>query len=186
MVLLFYYGTMNCGKSAELLRLAHNYEERNMKVLLLTPVMDGRDFIKSRTGLENKAVAIEPTTNIYTLVTNKYIPDLQAIFVDEAQFLTEQQVWNLADFASHFKLRVYCFGLRSDFQGKLFTGSSALMAIADELICMKSVCFCGQYATMTARIDSDGNIVRSGPIVKIGGNETYVAYCRSHWSKSFS
>lgn len=184
--LYFNYSSMNAGKSTVLLQAAYNYEERGMNTLLFIAALDdraGKGRIASRIGLSSEATIFEASDDLFQqILSATTATPLHAVFVDEAQFLTETQVWQLAKVADELRIPVMCFGLRTDFQGKLFPGSAALLAIADNLREIKTICWCGSKATMVARMDADGNIVDQGEQVVIGGEETYVSLCRKHWS----
>jgi len=185
--LYYNYSSMNAGKSTVLLQASYNYEERGMNSLLLIAAVDdraGRGRIASRIGLSAEADIFTDATDLYSHVEHAMSrAPVHAVFVDEAQFLTEQQVWQLARVADDIGVPVMCFGLRTDFQGKLFPGSAALLAIADALKEIKTICWCGRKATMVARLDGQGNIVEEGEQVVIGGEETYVSLCRRHWTR---
>jgi len=185
--LYFNYSSMNAGKSTVLLQAAYNYQERGMTTLLLIAAFDdrgGKGRIASRIGLAADADMFSPDVNVYDhIVEARSTGKIDAVLVDEAQFLTETQVWQLAKVADQLRIPVMCFGLRTDFQGKLFPGSAALLALADNLKEIKTICWCGRKATMVARLDADGKIVEEGDQVVIGGNETYVSLCRNHWSR---
>lgn len=177
--LYFRYSSMGAGKSIDLLKVAYNYEERGQKVLLMTSALDNRygiGKITTRIGLERTAYAIKRTDNIYDYVINlNYVP--ACILIDEAQFLTEKQVYQLTDLVDFIDIPVICYGLRTDFQMKLFEGSGPLFAMADKIEELKTICECGKKATVNLRI-IDGNPVLSGKQVYIGGNESYVPMCR--------
>ena len=184
--LYFNYSSMNAGKSTVLLQAAYNYEERGMNTLLLIAAFDdraGKGRIASRIGLGADADIFNASDNIYEHISRSNdAQKVDAVLVDEAQFLTESQVWQLARVADTMRIPVMCFGLRTDFQGKLFPGSAALLALADNLKEIKTICWCGRKATMVARLDADGRIVEEGDQVVIGGNDKYVSLCRRHWS----
>ncbi|WP_306141387.1 thymidine kinase [Roseibium sp. MMSF_3412] len=185
--LYFNYSSMNAGKSTVLLQAAYNYEERGMNALLMIAAFDdrgGKGRIASRIGLAADADIFTAEDNVFRHVekVNEKTP-VDAVLVDEAQFLTEEQVWQLAGLADQMGIPVMCFGLRTDFQGKLFPGSATLLAVADNLKEIKTICWCGRKATMVARLDGNGRIVEEGEQVVIGGNETYVSLCRKHWSR---
>ena len=184
--LYFSYAAMNAGKSTLLLQASYNYHERGMRTAILIAALDeraGRGRIASRIGLEAEAHAFEPQDDLLRLVEEMLVEGpLACLFVDEAQFLTEAQVWQLARVADRLGIPVMTYGLRTDFQGKLFPGSRELLAIADELREVRTICHCGKKATMVARLDSAGQVVREGAQVDVGGNEKYVSYCRRHWS----
>ncbi|MDW3225058.1 MAG: thymidine kinase [Paracoccaceae bacterium] len=183
--LYFHYSTMNAGKSTVLLQAAHNYRERGMTPYLLTAQFDNRagdGRIASRIGIGEQADTFCPTDDLFERIANhqKKQP-IACVFIDEAQFLTEQQVWQLARAVDDLAVPVMCFGLRVDFRGQLFPGSATLLALADELREIRTICHCGKKATMVIRMDADGNAMRDGAQVQIGGNETYVSLCRRHW-----
>lgn len=183
--LYFSYSSMNAGKSTVLLQAAHNYQERGMAVMLLTAAIDaraGHGRIASRIGLCAEADPFESDTDLFATVAERHgETPLACVFVDEAQFLSEAQVWQLAAVADDLGIPVMCFGLRTDFQGRLFPGSLALLAIADTLREVKTICWCGRKATMVARLDAAGAILDSGEQVVIGGEDRYVSLCRRHW-----
>lgn len=181
----FHYGSMSSGKSAFLLTSAHNYKERGMGTLILKPEVDNRDSIcevVSRVGLRQEANLI--TKDMDVLEFFKYANtkrDIHCVYVDEAQFLTQENIFQLCKIADLYDVPVMCYGLRTDFQGNLFEGSKFLLAVADKLCELKGVCHCGKKATMVARIDQEGNAVTSGEQVEIGGNDKYISLCRKHW-----
>ena len=183
--LYFSYSTMNAGKSTVLLQASHNYGERGMKTMLFTAELDNRSKvgnISSRIGLSEKASTFNNNDNLFYSVEERLKKDkISCVFVDEAQFLTEKQVWELSDVVEILKVPVMCFGLRTDFQGKLFEGSSSLLAIADELKEIKTICHCGKKANMVVRVDSNGKVLKEGAQIEIGGNEKYISLCRKHW-----
>ncbi len=183
--LYFNYSTMNAGKSTTLLQASYNYIERGMKTLLFTAGVDDRaglGRIASRIGLAADAELFREGDDLFQLISSRLHDErIDAVFVDEAQFLAEDQVWQLANVADTLRIPVMCFGLRTDFQGKLFPGSKVLLAIADNLKEIKTICWCGKKATMVARLDASGNIVEEGDQVVIGGEESYVSLCRHHW-----
>jgi len=184
--LYFNYSSMNAGKSTVLLQAAYNYEERGMNTLLMIAAFDdraGKGRIASRIGLAADADMFSSEDDVHAHIdAARQAGKIDAVLVDEAQFLTETQVWQLARVADELRIPVMCFGLRTDFQGKLFPGSAALLALADNLKEIKTICWCGRKATMVARLDAEGKIVEEGDQVVIGGNETYVSLCRHHWS----
>ena len=183
--LYFSYSTMNAGKSTVLLQASHNYGERGMKTMLFTAELDNRSKvgnISSRIGLSEKASTFNNNDNLFYSVEKRLnIDKISCVFVDEAQFLTEKQVWELSDVVEILNIPVMCFGLRTDFQGKLFEGSSSLLAIADELKEIKTICHCGKKANMVVRVDSNGKVLKEGAQIEIGGNEKYISLCRKHW-----
>lgn len=181
--LYFHYSTMNAGKSTLLLQASHNYRERGMKTLLLTSALDDRGGpgrIASRIGIAQPAVTFTPATDLFALIADQG-PGAACIFVDEAQFLGPEQVWQLARVADDLDQPVMCYGLRVDFRGQLFPGSAALFALADDLREVRTICHCGRKATMVVRRDEHGRAQHQGAQVQIGGNDTYVSLCRRHW-----
>ena len=186
--LYFMYSTMNAGKSTLLLQAAHNYEERGMAVMLLTASFDSRagtGRIGSRIGLGRDAETFDGASDLFNRIGERVGQGpLACVFVDEAQFLSEEQVWQLARVADDLGVPVMCYGLRVDFQGKLFPGSSALLALADDMREVRTICHCGRKATMVVRRDADGKVMKDGDQVQIGGNESYVSLCRRHWREA--
>jgi thymidine kinase len=185
--LYFHYATMNAGKSTMLLQASYNYQERGMDTVILIAAFDdraGRGRISSRIGLESDGIAFDPQDDLFQLIqTLRTERNLACVFVDEAQFLSPQQVWQLARVADYLHLPVMAYGLRTDFQGKLFPGSQELLAIADELREVRTICHCGRKATMVVRLDAQGQVIREGAQVDVGGNEKYVSFCRRHWEE---
>ena len=179
---------MNAGKSTVLLQAAHNYRERGMVPFLLTAQLDtraGEGKIASRIGISEAAQTFTPETDLFkTLETRLTEGEVACVFIDEAQFLTKDQVWQLARAVDDLKVSVMCYGLRVDFRGELFPGSAALLALADEMREVRTICHCGKKATMVVRCDADGNVLTDGDQVQIGGNETYVSLCRRHWREA--
>lgn len=174
---------MGCSKTAQALITKFNYEERGMKTLLLKPSVDtrdGADIVRSRIGLEAKAVVLSPTDDALELFANSY-SDCDVVIVDECQFLKERQVDQLAEIVLRYDVPVFCFGLSTDFTTHLFEGSKRLFEIAESIVEIKSVCKCGKKATVNARIDDFGNVVFSGEQVVLGGNDRYVPMCRKCW-----
>lgn len=186
--LYFYYSAMNAGKSTSLLQSAHNYREQGMRVLVFTAAIDdryGHGVVRSRIGLEAEARLYDDTTDFVALVSGAlYDGAIACVLVDEAQFLTPRQVDTLARVVDESRVPVLCYGLRTDFRGELFPGSARLLAIADKLSELKTVCACGRKATMTLRVDAKGRAVTDGDQVEIGGNERYVSCCRQHWNEA--
>lgn len=185
--LYFYYASMNAGKSSHLLQADFNYRERGMATMLWTAALDSRSGgqVKSRIGLESEAHKFAPDTDLWAAVSAaNAVQPLDCVMVDEAQFLTPQQVWQLARLADEGGIPVLCYGLRTDFQGELFPGSAVLLGIADALVELKAVCHCGRKATMNLRVDEGGAAVRQGQQTEIGGNDRYVALCRKHFSEA--
>lgn len=183
--LYFKFGAMGCSKTAQALITKFNYEERNMKTVLLKPAIDdrdGADIVKSRIGLYERAVAVKEDENLYELYNTRF-PDCDAVIVDECQFLTPEQVDQLSLITMEKDVPVLCFGLSTDFTTHLFPGSKRLFEIAESITEIKSVCTCGAKATVNARLDDKGEVVTSGSQVCIGGNGRYVAMCRKCWLK---
>lgn len=183
--LYFYYSAMNAGKSTTLLQAAWNYQERGLRPLLLTPQLDTRDGvgrIASRIGLDSEAVAFSLTDSLLNICGREHSRNsVSCVFVDEAQFLTRRQVFDLGEVADELGIPVVAYGLRTDFRGDLFEGSRYLLAWADVLNEIKTICHCGQKATMVLRLDAHGRAVRSGEQIQVGGNESYVSVCRRHF-----
>jgi thymidine kinase len=181
----FYYSTMNAGKSTTLLQSSYNYRERGMNPLVLTPQLDnrfGEGKVASRIGLNAEAVTFTQSDNLLDRISAAHrATPLHCVLVDEAQFLTRQQVRQLSDVVDDLDIPVLAYGLRTDFQGNLFEGSQNLLAWADSLTEIKTICHCGRKATMVLRLGEDGKPVRDGAQVKIGGNETYQSVCRRHF-----
>ncbi len=189
--LYFYYSAMNAGKTTTLLQSEYNYRERGMKALLFTPLIDDRyesGTITSRIGLKAKAKSFDKTFNFYKYVEDqlKTQENLKCVLVDEAQFLSKEQVFQLSDVADFLKLPVLTYGLRSDFLGEPFEGSKYLLTVAEELNEIKTICHCGRKATMNARVDQEGNILRHGEQVEIGGNEKYISLCHRHFKQGIT
>ncbi|TLP67287.1 thymidine kinase [Parasedimentitalea maritima] len=186
--LYFNYSTMNAGKSTVLLQASHNYRENNMDTYLLTAQIDdraGSGRIASRIGITAEADMFAHEDDLFAMVDTRLKQGkLACVFVDEAQFLTNAQVWQLARVVDDLKLPVLCYGLRVDFQGQLFPGSAALLALADEMREVRTICPCGRKATMVIRQDDNGHAITEGAQVQIGGNETYVSLCRRHWREA--
>ena len=185
--LFFYYSTMNAGKSTSLLQAAHNYDERGMTTLLFTladPGEPGKPLrISSRIGIGKDAIGYGPGTDFWSLC-HGFRPVLDCVLIDEAQFLGQDQVRQLARVVDEANIPVMCYGLRTDFRGELFPGSAALLAWADTLNELKTICVCGRKATMVVRVDGNGMVEREGAQVEIGGNNRYVPLCRKHFSES--
>ncbi|OGT42116.1 MAG: thymidine kinase [Gammaproteobacteria bacterium RIFCSPHIGHO2_12_FULL_40_19] len=182
----FYYSAMNAGKSTTLLQSSYNYNERGMDTLLFTPIIDDRfgvGKITTRIGLQNDAIAIDIHFDIFSSV-KKHISEnlnIKCVLIDEAQFLTKQQVEQLTFVADFLNIPVLTYGIRTDFRGEPFEGSTYLLATADSLIELKTICFCGKKAMMNTRIDENGEVITDGEQIQIGGNERYVATCRKHF-----
>lgn len=187
----FYYSAMNAGKSTTLLQSSYNYNERGMDTLLFIPQIDNRygaGKVASRIGLESTAIPFTRDFDLYACVAAavENNPNIKCVLLDEAQFLTKEQVHQLARVTDSINIPVLAYGLRTDFMGEPFEGSKYLLALADTLIEIKTICHCGKKATMNLRIDDKGNVLRAGDQVEIGGNERYVAVCRHHHSKGMA
>ena len=183
--LYFNYSTMNAGKSAVLLQASHNYRENNMDTYLLTARVDdraGKGRIASRIGISAEADVFSAGEDLFAKIKLRLSRgSVASIFVDEAQFLSPDQVWQLARVVDDLGVPVLCYGLRVDFQGNLFPGSATLLALADEMREVRTICHCGKKATMVVRRGADGTALHEGAQIQIGGNETYVSLCRRHW-----
>jgi len=186
--LYFYYSAMNAGKTTTLLQSAHNYRERGMRTLILTPKLDhraGSGVVASRIGLRADGRTFDRGTELQQLIERDIQAEgaLHCVLVDEAQFLNRGQVWQLSEVVDRLRIPVLCYGLRTDFRGELFEGSQFLLAWADELEEIKTICHSGSKATMTVRVDAQGHAVQDGPQVEIGGNERYVSVSRAEFKK---
>jgi thymidine kinase len=183
--LYFYYAAMNAGKSTTLLQADFNYRERGMETMLWTARLDdraGAGVIGSRIALSAPAHSYDENVDLLEATTDELKRrKLDCILVDEAQFLSQAHVLQLCEVADRLGIPVLCYGLRTDFQGKLFPGSAALLALADSLIELKAVCECGRKATMNLRVDAEGNAVSAGAQTEVGGNDRYIALCRKHF-----
>ena len=181
----FYYAAMNAGKSTTLLQADFNYRERGMETMLWTAKLDeraGAGVIGSRIALSAPAHTYDANVDLFTAISEELKRrELHCILVDEAQFLSQRHVLQLCEVADRLRIPVLCYGLRTDFQGKLFPGSAALLALADSLIELKAVCQCGRKATMNLRVDEEGHAVAAGAQTEIGGNDRYIALCRRHF-----
>lgn len=186
--LYFHYSTMNAGKTTLLLQASHNYIERGMSTYLLTAQVDnrvGEGEIGSRIGISAKADTYSADDNLFDKIERCLSQSkIDCIFVDEAQFLSKAQVWELTRVVDICKVPVMCYGLRVDFRGELFPGSAALLALADEMREVRTICHCGKKATMVVRQDDHGQTITDGAQIQIGGNETYVSLCRRHWKEA--
>jgi thymidine kinase len=187
--LYFHYSTMNAGKSTALLQANYNYHERGMNTLVLVASLENRTgktgIISSRIGIQTPAHTFTHDENLYTKVVRLNTLSLTAcIFIDEAQWLTEAQVWQLTQVVDQEKIPVMTYGLRVDFKGELFTGSKALLALADELRELRTICYCGKKATMVIRKDAEGKALTHGPQILVGGNDAYESLCRIHWKEA--
>jgi len=183
--LYFYYASMNAGKSTVLLQTDFNYRERGMGTMLWTAGIHDRSgfgVIDSRIGITARAEAYDATTDLRAAIEAELkARPLHVVLVDEAQFLSRGQVFQLASVCDELDVPVLCYGLRTDFQGNLFEGSATLLALADKLVELKAICECGRKATMNLRVDSEGHAVRAGEQTEIGGNDRYIALCRRHF-----
>ena len=188
--LYFHYSTMNAGKSTMLLQAAYNYQERGMRTVAFIAALDdraGRGKIASRIGLEMAATPFDETDDLFAMVDNLHAEEpLACVFVDEAQFLLREQVWQLAHIVDRLGVPVMAYGLRTDFQGKLFPGSQELLTIADEMREVRTICHCGRKATMLVRLDGQGRVVHEGAQIEIGGSDKYVSLCRRHWEEAMA
>ncbi|GAP64795.1 thymidine kinase [Mizugakiibacter sediminis] len=186
--LYFYYSAMNAGKTTTLLQSAHNYHERGMRTLILTPALDdryGESVVASRIGLKASGRRFAHDEDLYALAEADIAArgPLHCVLVDEAQFLGRAQVWQLSDVVDRLRIPVLAYGLRTDFRGELFEGSQYLLAWADELTEIKTICHTGKKATMVVRVDAQGRAVTQGPQVEIGGNERYVSVSRAEFKR---
>lgn len=189
--LYFYFGVMNSSKSLRLLATAHDFDEKNIPILVLKPsadTRDGKNIIKSRAGLERECVSIDADVNIFDIV-NDYKKIAMAtqtrgikwILIDECQFLTEEQVDQLTDIVDYLDINVICYGLRTDFKSKLFPASKRLFELADDIEEIKTTCDCGEKASINARFSKDGKIITEGSQILVGGDDLYHAICRKDW-----
>ena len=181
----FFYSTMNAGKSTALLQSNHNYKESNLKTILFIPkdiAVKSNNKIVSRIGLEAEAISIDNDFNFFKYIKDINHDDISCVFVDEVQFLEKNQIQQLSKVADELNIPVMCYGIRTDFQGKLFDGSSELLAIADNLNELKTICSeCDKKATMVVRLDSEGKVILKGQKVLVGGNDIYKTVCRKHF-----
>lgn len=185
--LYFYYSSMNAGKSTALLQSSYNYKERGMRTLVLAPDLDDRygvGKVTSRIGIAAEATIFRSDEDLLALISgsNAAAP-LHCVLIDEAQFLTRQQVFQLSEVTDKLGIPVLAYGLRTDFRGEPFEGSKYLLAWADNLNELKAICHCGRKATMVVRFDADGNAIREGSQIEIGGNDRYVSMCRKHFKE---
>jgi thymidine kinase len=190
--LRFKYGCMNSSKTLNLLTTAYNFEEKNIPFLVLKPSIDTRDgenTVKSRAGIERECVSVTPEMDIYDAI-NKYnviletaLSKLEWVLIDEAQFLTNEQINQLSDVVDFLNIEVMCYGLRTDFKSEMFPASKRLFELADEIEEVKSRCSCGKKTIINARINEDGDVITNGEQVMIGGEEKYIALCRKCWKK---
>jgi len=186
--LYFYYSTMNAGKTTNLLQSAHNYHERGMRTLILTPRIDdrhGAGTVKSRIGISARGRMFDASDDLFAMTCEDVAREgpLHCVLVDESQFLTRSQAWQLTDIVDELSIPVLAYGLRTDFRGELFEGSQYLLAWADNLVELKTICHTGRKATMVVRVDAQGRAITAGPQVEIGGNERYVSVSRAEFKK---
>ena len=183
----FFYSTMNAGKSTSLLQSNHNYLESNLDTLIFLPDETNKASngqLVSRIGLKAKAVIADKSFNFISYIKNNKTPKLSCVLIDEAQFLSKVQIRQLGEVADKLNIPVMCYGIRTDFRGELFEGSSELLALADNLIELKTICYdCGRKATMVVRVDENGKVVTEGSKIQIGGNDIYTPVCRKHFRK---
>ena len=176
---------MNAGKSTALLQSNYNYNERGMDTLLFLPKVDAdanKNKIHSRIGLIADAISVDTNFDFFEYVQDfKDKKKVDAILIDEVQFLTKNQVRQICKISDTLNIPSMCYGIRTDFRGELFEGSSELLALADNLIELKTVCDCGRKATMVVRLDESGKVITAGEKIQIGGNDTYKVYCRKHF-----
>ncbi|WP_127957790.1 thymidine kinase [Serratia microhaemolytica] len=188
--LYFYYSTMNAGKSTALLQSSYNYQERGMRTLVFTAELDdrfGAGKVSSRIGLSSPALLYNDATTLFTVIEQQHQQQpVHCVLVDESQFLTKKQVEELCNVVDKLAIPVLCYGLRTDFLGELFTGSHYLLAWADKLVELKTICHCGRKANMVLRLGNDGNVMHSGEQVVIGGNESYISVCRKHYKAALA
>jgi thymidine kinase len=188
--LYFHFSTMNAGKSTALLQASHNYREGGMQTYLITARFDdraGQGRIASRIGIGEDADTFGPGEDLFEKLKSRFARGpVACVFIDEAQFLSKDQVWQLARAVDDLGVPVMCYGLRVDFRGNLFPGSAALLAWADEMREVRTICACGKKATMVIRRGPDGRALREGEQVMIGGNATYVSLCRRHWREAMA
>ena len=187
--LYFYYSSMNAGKTTALLQSSYNYEERGMNTLVMAPLLDNRfgvGKVTSRIGIDAEATSFKKDDDLFKVVQSEINNrPLHCVLIDEAQFLTRDQVFQLSDVTDKLNIPVLAYGLRTDFQGEPFEGSKYLLAWSDNLKELKAICHCGTKATMVIRLDEDGNAVTEGSQVEIGGNDRYVSMCRKHFKEAF-
>ncbi len=185
----FYYSSMNAGKSTALLQSSYNYRERGMNTLVMVPALDdryGAGKVTSRIGLESEAITFRPEQDLLDIVKSKLDESpLHCVLIDEAQFLTKDQVFQLGDVTDELDIPVLAYGLRTDFRGEPFEGSKYLLAWSDNLKELKAICHCGSKAIMVVRMDEQGEAIREGSQIEIGGNDRYVSMCRKHFKENF-
>ncbi len=184
----FYYSAMNAGKSTTLLQSSFNYQERGMNPVIFTAALDDRygvGKVSSRIGLQSEAYLFKPETNLFEEIAALNATDKRhCILIDECQFLSKQQVYQLTEVVDKLHIPVLCYGLRTDFLGELFEGSRYLLSWADKLVELKTICHCGRKANMVIRTDEHGNAIKEGDQVAIGGNDRYVSVCRQHYKEA--
>ncbi len=187
--LYFYYSSMNAGKTTALLQSSYNYRERGMNTMVMAPLLDNRfgvGKVTSRIGIDAEATSFKKDDDLFKVVQSEINNrPLHCVLIDEAQFLTRDQVFQLSDVTDKLNIPVLAYGLRTDFQGEPFEGSKYLLAWSDNLKELKAICHCGTKATMVIRLDEDGNAVTEGSQVEIGGNDRYVSMCRKHFKEEF-
>ena len=187
--LYFYYSSMNAGKTTSLLQSNYNYKERGMNTLVMAPLLDDRfgvGKVTSRIGLDTDATSFKDNDDLFKVVESQCNENsLHCVLVDEAQFLTRDQVFQLSDVTDKLNIPVLAYGIRTDFQGEPFEGSKYLLAWSDNLKEIKAICHCGSKATMVIRLDGDGHVVTEGKQVEIGGNDRYISICRKHFKEKF-
>ncbi|MGR6982127.1 thymidine kinase [Testudinibacter sp. P27/CKL/0425] len=185
--LYFYYSSMNAGKSTTLLQSSYNYQERQMNTLVYTAAIDdrfGTAKVTSRIGISQDALVFTTDSDLYNQIKQQIQQQpLHCILVDEAQFLTKSQVYQLSDVVDKLHIPVLCYGLRTDFQGELFEGSRYLLAWADQLEELKTICYCGRKANFVLRLNENGEVVQAGEQIQIGGNDSYLSVCRRHYKE---
>lgn len=183
--LYFYYSTMNAGKSTHLLQSSYNYQERNLTTLLFTAKIDDRfaqGKVSSRIGLQQDAQLFDPESQLLEQITQAHTRQkVDCVLIDEAQFLTKEQVKQLTDVVDSLNIPVLAYGIRTDFLGETFAGSAALLAWADKLVELKTICHCGRKANFVVRRDANGVAVKQGQQIEVGGNERYESLCRQHF-----
>ena len=184
----FYYSAMNAGKSTTLLQSSFNYRERGMTPIIFTAAIDdrfGKGKVSSRIGLQEDAELFNSTDDLYqTLIQFSAVGKIDCVLIDESQFLTKEQVYQLTEVVDKLDIPVLCYGLRTDFLGELFEGSRYLLSWADKLVELKTICHCGRKANMVIRQDAGGNAIAGGNQVEIGGNDLYVSMCRAHYKEA--
>jgi thymidine kinase len=187
--LYFYYSSMNAGKSTALLQSSYNYQERGMNTLVLAPKLDDRykvGTVTSRIGLQAEATVFETQDNLYEITSQAMEQEpIHCVLIDEAQFLTREQVFQISEVTDNLNVPVLAYGIRTDFQGEPFEGSKYLLAWSDNLKELKAICHCGSKATMVLRQDEDGNAITEGSQVAIGGNDLYISVCHKHFKENF-